>query len=938
MVAAPSSGLTGIVKAVLSGDTLVVMKQAPAVSGPPPEMRLTLSNLKAPLLSRDGLSDEPYAWASRQYLRSKLIGRLVSFRIDYRIQAVSRIFATVFEQNADKSVNVSIVEEGLARVRHPSGQDDVSPEFELILQAEERAAATQKGLHSGTAASIVRNLPHASASLIDGPDLVNMVSGRPLNGVVEYVANGSVFKVFLQSVPTTSANEFGDRVMTVCLTGIQCPGFRRAEGDDPSAPPKAMPFAANARFLSEIRLLNRDVRVNLEGVDRNGMVFATVEDPRAKTYIGEELLSAGLAKTVSWGLDRCARAPALRAAERSARDAQVGVWKGFRAAAGKREAFTGKVIEVVSGDILAILDDSTGTVRRINLASVRASRAERSTSRDRNSMPTGPAADAKEALRKKLIGRRVSVKVEYVREPGPEAVRKEAMTFATVKREGDGKNSDIALALISNGLLSVVRHRGDEDRGENYEEYLEREAEATNAKRGIHGGATNDSVRVNNLTGPDAKKRSRDVVNGLQRGGPYKGIVEYVTSASRYRVYLTSESMLITLALRAVRCPQSTRRTYGPDGSIREEVPGEPHGDEAADFARERFMQRDVEVEVVSVDRVGAFLGNMVVLSPSGERTDVSELLLATGHGYIHESFDVSRDRGGSRYGALEREARDSKKGLWVDYVQQSPNSEAEGETLMPSTVKRRFVGTVCEIGFGGRIFVQDSKSSVSTLTAVENGLAAMGLDNVGEIPLASVKPGSIIAAKFSADERWYRAKVLYVHKGEGVDVRFIDYGNEEHVTGKDLRRLGAGGSLSAPPVATEVSLANVVVPDEDDLNGVAAGEWLREMVFGRKVEVAVMASEGNAKVIGDILISENKDANGAGSSTEVATERKFSLRQKMLESGLARIVRKKDKASREAFKELRPFEEIGVKSRQFLWMYGDAYESDHDEEQGDRN
>lgn len=938
MVAAPSSVLTGIVKAVLSGDTLVVMKQASAVNGPPPEMRLTLSNLKAPLLSRDGLSDEPYAWASRQYLRSKLIGRPVSFRIDYRVQAVSRIFATIFEQNAEKSVNVSIVEEGLARVRQPSGQDDVSPEFEFLLQAEEHAAASQKGLHSGTGALSVRKLPQADASLVEGSDLVSAIAGRPLEGIVEYVATGSVFKIFLQNVPTKSISEYGDRVITVCLTGIQCPGFRRAEGDDPSAPPKAMPFAANARFLSEIRLLNRDVRVSLEGVDRNGMIFATVEDVRAKTYIGEELLLAGLAKTVSWGLDRCARAPALRAAERAARDAQAGLWKGFRAAPGKQEAFTGKVIEVVSGDMLAILDDSTGDVRRINLASVRASRAERPASRDRNTMPTGPAADAKEALRKKLIGRRVSVKVEYTREPGPEAVRKEVMTFATVKREGDVKNSDVALGLISNGLLAVVRHRGEEDRGENYEEYLEREAEATDAKRGIHGGAVNGGVRINNLTGPDAKKRSRDVVNGLQRGGARKGIVEYVTSASRYRVYLTSESMLITLALRAVRCPQSTRKTYGPDGSIREEVPGEPHGDEAADFARERFMQREVEVEVMSVDRVGAFLGNMVVVSPSGERTDVSELLLSTGHGFIHESFDASRDRGGSRYAALEREARDSKKGLWVDYVEQSKHSEGEGEAVVPSTVKRRFVGTVCEIGFGGRIFVQDSKSSKSTLSAVENGLAAMGLDNVGEIPLATVKPGSVIAAKFSADGRWYRAKVLYVHKNEGVDVRFIDYGNEEHVPGKDLRQLGVAGSLSAPPVATEVMLANVVVPDEDDLNGMAAGEWLREMVFGREVEVAVMTSEGNSKVVGDILISESKDANGAGSSTDTSGARKISLRRKMLESGLARIVRKKDKASREAFKELRPFEEVGVKSRQFLWMYGDAYESDYDEEQGDKS
>lgn len=937
MVGVSSSLLTGIVKAVLSGDTLVVMKQAPAISGPPPEMRLTLSSLKAPLLSRDGFSDEPFAWASRQYLRAKLIGRPVSFRIDYRVQAVSRTFATVYQPGEEASVNVSVVDAGLARVRHPTGQgEDVSPEFDALVSAEDRAAAARVGIHSGSGAQAVRRIPSPEATLIDTTDLVNAMNGRSLNGIVEYVATGSVFKVFLQNVPTTSIDVLGDRILTVCLTGIQCPGFRRAEGDDPSAPPKPLPFAANAKFLSEIRLLNRDVRVTLEGVDKNNMIFATVEDEKAKLYIGEELLRAGMAKTVSWGLDRSSRAPALRAAERAARDSQVGLWRGFRSTAGDRKTFTGKVIEVVSGDMLAVLDDSTGELRRVNLASVRASRAERPTARDRSTMPTGPAADAKEALRKKLIGRRVSVKVEYTREPGQDAVRKEVMTFATVKREGDTKNSDVALALISNGLLSVIRHRGEEDRGENYEEYLEREAEAVEAKRGIHGGATNGGVRVNNLTGPDAKKRARDVVNGLQRGGPFKGIVEYVTSASRYRVYLSGESMLITLALRAVRCPQSTRRTYGPDGSVREEVAGEPHGDEAAEFARERFMQRDVEVEIASVDRVGAFLGNMVIVSPSGERTDISELLLSTGHGYLHESFDASRDRGGPRYSMVEREAREAKRGLWVDYVEPISKSE-ESEQTVSSSVKRRFVGTVCEIGFAGRIFVQDNKSSAATLSAIENGLAMMGLDKVGELPLASLKPGAIVAAKFSTDGRWYRAKVLYVHKGVGADVRFIDYGNEERVSGKDVRRLGTAASLSVPGVAVEFSFANVVVPDEDDVNGLAAGEWLREMVFGREVEVAVMASEGNTKVVGDILFREGGDANGAGSSSEGPANGKVSLREKMLESGLARIVRKKDKASREAYNELRPFEEVGVRSRQYLWMYGDAYESDHDDEGGAR-
>lgn len=925
--AAATPMLSGVVKAVLSGDTLVIMKQSSPVNGPPPEMKITLSSIRAPQLSRDMRSDESFSWEARETLRRRIIGRVVAFRIDYRVSSLSRVYATVYptKDASTTSVNIEMVEAGLARVRRPANSnEDVSPELDELISVEERAMNAGSGLHSGSTSKNLRNIPAPEVSVLEGDDFVIACGNRSFPAVVEYVITGSVLKAFALNVPTTSVDKAGDRVLTLSLTGVQCPGFRRPEGSESNVPPKAMPYAANARFLTEIRLLHRDVRISVEGVDRNGVLLAVVEDPTAKMYIGEELLRAGMAKTVSWNLDRSARAAALRAAERYARDRQFGVWKGFQAPAPNRERFTGKVIEVVSGDMLVILDDSSGKTRRITLASVRASRTERP-SRERATMPLGPAADAKEALRKKLIGRRVSVKVEYIREPGPEAVRKEVMVFATVSREGDSNSADVALQLISNGLLSVVRHRGEEDRAANYEEYLEREGAAAEAKRGLHGpNAENTGVRINNLTGPDAKKRSRDVLAGLQRNGPYKGIVEYVTTGSRYRVYLPSESMLITLALRAVRSPQSTRRSYGPDGSVREEVPGEPHGDDAADFAREHMMQRDVEVEVQNVDRVGAFLGNLYSLSSSGERTDVSEMLLSAGHGYIHESFDTSRDRAGSRYLAVEKGAREAKRGVWFDYVE--PEATESISTDKPSSVKRRFAAAVCEIAFGGHIFVQDRDSSTAALAGVDRALADLKLDQAGAAPIASLRAGNVVAAKFSVDERWYRARILFLHKSSGdADVRFIDYGNEERVAAKNIRRLGSSAGLSAPAVAVEVMLAHVVVPDEDDACGVPAGEMLRDLVYDKDIEVAVMSSDGPNKISGDVFISN--------ASTSVAEDKAISVREEMLKAGLARIVRKKDRISKEAFKELRPFEEIGIQSRQFLWHHGEAVDSDCDEE-----
>lgn len=927
MVAIPSKALlSGIVKAVPSGDTIIVMKQAAAVTGPPPEMRLTLSSLKAPSLSRDATSDEPYAWASREYLRSRLIGRVVTFRIDYRVEQLSRVFATVYDGGVE-SVNLDVVHSGMSRVRRPANDSEQSsPEFEALIAAEESAASSAHGLHAAgqQPIGVARRLPAPDTELIPHEQLAAFCKGKSFNGIVEYIANGSALKIFVKNLPTVDEETIGDRILTICLSGVQCPGFRRQEGTDPSTKSsKPMPFALNAKFLTEVRLLHRDVKVFIEGVDRNGMLFATIVDPKGKMYIGEELLRSGFAKTVSWSIEFSSRAPSLRAAERYARDRQLAVWKGFKPSTTDSELFTGKCVEIVSGDTLVVLDDNTSKSRRISLASVRAERSNRG---DRSSIIVGPAADAKEQLRKKLVGRRVHVKVEYTRTPAEESVRKDKMVFATIGREGDAKNADVALPLISQGLLTVVRHRGDEDTATNYEEYLERQKAAIEAKRGLHGNATSSYVRINNLTGPDAKKRSRDVLAGLQRNGPYKGVVEYVSSASRYRINLPTESMLITLALRVVRCPQSTRRSYAPDGSIREEVPGEAHGDEAADFAREMFMQRDVLVEVNNVDRVGAFLGNMYVISPSGEKVDASASLLSLGHGYLHESFDSSRDPAGSKYAIIEKDAKDAQKGLWKDYVENAKHSSDNAVNKQPA--KKSMVAIVSEISFGGRVFVQNRDTYKSALASIEAGLKGLSLDNGSNAPASALRPGLIVAAKFNMDNQWYRARVLYVHKGAEtkVDVRFIDYGNEDTLSTTDLRLLnGVGSYISAPPVATEVALAHVVVPDGDDPSGMAAGELLKELTYGKDITIAIESTEGNSKVIGDIMVPS------AGSSD--STTGPVSVREQMLKTGLARLVRKSDRASKAAYKQYRPIEEIGIATRQYLWSYGEAYESDCDEQ-----
>lgn len=61
----------------------------------------------------------------------------------------------------------------------------------------------------------------------------------------------------------------------------------------------------------------------------------------------------------------------------------------------------------------------------------------------------------KRTIKKRLIGRRVSVKIEHFQETGSNAARKEVLKISTVIRKAHKKNSDVALAHMFSGLFSV---------------------------------------------------------------------------------------------------------------------------------------------------------------------------------------------------------------------------------------------------------------------------------------------------------------------------------------------------------------------------------------------------------------------------------------------------------------------------------------------------
>ena len=294
----------------------------------------------------------------------------------------------------------------------------------------------------------------------------------------------------------------------------------------------------------------------------------------------------------------------LYKAERMAKEKRLRIWKDYTApqrsvaASGTSAEFVGKVSEIISGDFLVIKDFAVPPVEhRVALSSIKAPKLGR---RDEKDEPF--AWEAREFLRSRLIGRKVNVGIDYMRALPNSATGETERIFGSVLENGV---NNVAIALVANGLATVMKHRqDDQDRSLYYDDLIQAEAAAARDKKGLHGDKKPPAHNINDVSQASALAQAKQMFGFVQRAGVMKGVVQHVVNGARYKVLIPSQTCIITLALAGVRCPQTGRK----DGE-----PGDPYGEEAYMFARDRCLQHDVEVEVLAQDKVGAMIGRMKV-------------------------------------------------------------------------------------------------------------------------------------------------------------------------------------------------------------------------------------------------------------------------------------------------------------------------------------
>jgi endonuclease YncB( thermonuclease family) len=384
--------LTGVVRAVSSGDTFSILQVATDGSGNSNEFQFSLMGLKAPQLGRRGnnqqnqnqnqsqqqkpeqedIKDEAWAFQSREFLREKLIGKAIIFRVEYTTEN-GRRFGEAWLGEED--LRNSVVKNGWAAI--PPRKDvqgnlrPVNKEDQALVTLQEEAKAKAIGIFKPvTDASIRKVNYHDFSDQKKENAFFEKNKNTKKKAIVEQVRNGSQLRLYL----VDSRDE-----IIVNLSGIRCPQLKSKESNNPEK------YANDAKFYAEHKLLNRTVSLTLDFLDKFNYYGTVVDDQGKNIALG--LLEFGLAQIVEWNIPTTIDAKVFQTAENTAKNGHIRLWQNQQSNNNNNKNSnqnnshvtknaTGKVIEVNSlGTItVRVIDNQHSLDQKFHFSSIRVPR------------------------------------------------------------------------------------------------------------------------------------------------------------------------------------------------------------------------------------------------------------------------------------------------------------------------------------------------------------------------------------------------------------------------------------------------------------------------------------------------------------------------------------------------------------------------------------
>ena len=125
-----------------------------------------------------------------------------------------------------------------------------------------------------------------------------------------------------------------------------------------------------------------------------------------------------------------------------------------------------------------------------------------------------------------------------------------------------------------------------------------------------------------------------------------------------------------------INCPRASRQATNALAAVE----GEPFGDEALQFTKERCLQREVSIQVDTHDKAGNFIGWLWV-----DNVNLSVALVKEGFASVHRTGEKSQ------YATFLKEAEDSAKQqrlrMWENYEEEKEEQQPEEEKTVSSVM-----------------------------------------------------------------------------------------------------------------------------------------------------------------------------------------------------------------------------------------------------------
>jgi staphylococcal nuclease domain-containing protein 1 len=274
--------------------------------------------------------------------------------------------------------------------------------------------------------------------------------------------------------------------------------------------------------------------------------------------------------------------------------------------------------------------------------------------------------------------------------------------------------------------------------------YFKTNVSAQTNAAGIHSGKDSKFAGQRIVDASENLTRAKQFLSTFQRQKRLPGVVEHVSSGSRFRLLIPRENCRITFVLGGLRAPRAGRQGDK----------GEEGGEEALEWTSRRAYQRDVEFEVETTDRAGGFIGSLFV-----NGNNIGKGLLEEGLAWVQGGS------GGQEFDDAESRAKQARKGIWKDWDESKEVEELKvvnnGEPPKP---RKEFIDVVVtNMNDDGTFGVQIIGDSVHALDKLMKEFRAF--HEAGSPAATTLRPGELVAAKFSADNEFYRAKIRKVDR-----------------------------------------------------------------------------------------------------------------------------------------------------------------------------